>query len=734
MYETILPILLALPLVLYFWQTPIALVAGTFQKVLANPQASELLRFIFLGTVVEAGRQLGQLVYDYTGSLFVVRAEFGTGDFAYDWVTCYMDSQRVWHESRSFKVVARNAALRPKHGAIAGKALLGATDGHPDPVYEPAQASPALFRWKGYWISVNKPTAGYAHYDTGNEVGGKLVISILGGKRQVLDDFVNAAREYYIESRFLPRRVNPDLDKEPSGALMSAEFKQSDSSYEWMLAYLRSANVNALQRGMHFTISTKQSDVAWGEPGTPDKHAVRFMPAHATQQQFLFRRPNTGRSTWLQVVVKPGDLNWSTNAYVGGAVSIILHTTDRSVLADLIETARQTYLEHGVSRVNVHLADNRGEWAKTVSKSRRPMSTLILPIDVKEMLLHDAREFLDSEQWYNEAGIPHRRGYLLYGEPGTGKSSTIHALAGELGLEIYFVSLANPGIDDYTLAKLISDTPARCILLIEDIDCAFPSRDADADEDDDPALEQPLFDKDGKSMPRNSSGPTLPKSNVTLSGLLNVLDSVSSEEGRLMFATTNHIENLDSALIRAGRMDVKIQYRLADVSQLEAVFMRFFPLEHSSSPDVEFADPGQQHPSSRPAPYTSPQLAEFATAFAKAVPAHTYSIAQIQGYLLTKKCDPVGALEGVHAWLVGQEEERRAMAELKAKRKEERRRRREQREREAKEREAKAKLAEQLDSEGPVLPVLVNGGKVNGIHSDAKEHGVDDGLGNEGHV
>ena len=116
------------------------------------------------------------------------------------------------------------------------------------------------------------------------------------------------------------------------------------------------------------------------------------------------------------------------------------------------------------------------------------MSTLILPSDVKEMLLKDAREFLDSEAWYNEAGIPHRRGYLLCassssfsllllvliiyraltdGEPGTGKSSTIHALAGELGLEIYFVSLANPGIDDYTLAKLISDTPARCILLIE---------------------------------------------------------------------------------------------------------------------------------------------------------------------------------------------------------------------------------------------------------------------------
>lgn len=120
-------------------------------------------------------------------------------------------------------------------------------------------------------------------------------------------------------------------------------------------------------------------------------------------------------------------------------------------------------------------------------------------------------------------------------------------------------------VDDYSLGKLISDTPSRSILLLEDIDCAFPSR-----EDDDA---EPEFDQNGNPIPPQLQPP---RSQVTLSGLLNVLDSVASEEGRVTFATvscsilgislkalilinvqTNHIEQLDPALIRAGRMDVK---------------------------------------------------------------------------------------------------------------------------------------------------------------------------------
>src|SRR5882762_9232801 len=70
-------------------------------------------------------------------------------------------------------------------------------------------------------------------------------------------------------------------------------------------------------------------------------------------------------------------------------------------------------------------------------------------------------------------GIPFRRGYLLYGAPGSGKTSMIHSLAGELGLDVYVVSLSRSGLDDTALSELISDLPERCIALMEDIDAAF---------------------------------------------------------------------------------------------------------------------------------------------------------------------------------------------------------------------------------------------------------------------
>lgn len=99
-------------------------------------------------------------------------------------------------------------------------------------------------------------------------------------------------------------------------------------------------------------------------------------------------------------------------------------------------------------------------WTDVKRKARRPVESIVLRNGVLDSLLREAREFISSEEWYNKAGIPHRIGFLLYGPPGTGKSrscfrvcfsrnsldvtgSTIYALAGELGFEIYSLSLAS---------------------------------------------------------------------------------------------------------------------------------------------------------------------------------------------------------------------------------------------------------------------------------------------------
>ena len=63
------------------------------------------------------------------------------------------------------------------------------------------------------------------------------------------------------------------------------------------------------------------------------------------------------------------------------------------------------------------------EWSLAGSRPKRPLSSVVLDKGVKEHILADAKEFMESEKWYAERGIPWRRGYLLHGFPGTGKTS-----------------------------------------------------------------------------------------------------------------------------------------------------------------------------------------------------------------------------------------------------------------------------------------------------------------------
>jgi chaperone BCS1 len=73
-------------------------------------------------------------------------------------------------------------------------------------------------------------------------------------------------------------------------------------------------------------------------------------------------------------------------------------------------------------------------------------------------------------------GVPYRRGYLLFGPPGTGKTSFVQAIAGALKLNLCYVNLSNDEIDDDNLNRLLSEAPERSIILMEDVDAMFKDR------------------------------------------------------------------------------------------------------------------------------------------------------------------------------------------------------------------------------------------------------------------
>ena len=198
-------------------------------------------------------------------------------------------------------------------------------------------------------------------------------------------------------------------------------------------------------------------------------------------------------------------------------------------------------------------------WRQAVRRFPRDLNTVFMDQGQKEALVQDVERFLRSAKWYKDRGIPYRRGYLLTGPPGTGKTSLVFALASYLGFSVHFLNLASVHGDD-SLSMAFSSVRKDSILLLEDVDAAEVSRQK-TDEDD--------------------------VGCVSLSGLLNTIDGVASQEGRIVVMTTNHPDRLDTALKRPGRVDYHIPLEPLRAVELQSMFDHFYPFSGISLRDVE---------------------------------------------------------------------------------------------------------------------------------------------------
>ena len=148
------------------------------------------------------------------------------------------------------------------------------------------------------------------------------------------------------------------------------------------------------------------------------------------------------------------------------------------------------------------------------------------------LLKNDFYEFWQREQWLRDRNLPFRRGYLLHGGPGNGKSTAIRAMMTSRSLSAYTIRLFEPHTSDSDLDDLfdeaLSQRPAMVIL--EDLDRAFP--------------------RDGE-----------PRTQVSLQALLNALDGVATGEGLVVVATANTPAALDVAILRRpGRFDRAVHF------------------------------------------------------------------------------------------------------------------------------------------------------------------------------
>ncbi|GAD96758.1 mitochondrial chaperone BCS1, putative [Paecilomyces variotii No. 5] len=345
--------------------------------------------------------------------------------------------------------------------------------------------------------------------------------------------------------------------------LVDVEISIKDDSYAWFLHWMtlyqqsqlngaRSAATNSgfmesllqkLTPGMrHLSIQTQKVEHSNGAihthftliPG-PGKHVLRYKNA------FIFvNRVRESKSRDHQTG-RP----WET-------VTLTTLYSHRHIFEDLFTEAHAYAAKSHEGKTSIYNSWG-AEWRQFGQPRRkRPIESVILDKGVKERIVADVKDFMGSHQWYYDRGIPYRRGYLLYGPPGSGKSSFIQALAGELDYDIAILNLSERGLTDDRLNHLLTIIPNRTLVLLEDVDAAFSNRRVQTDSD-------------------GYRG-----ANVTFSGLLNALDGVASAEERIIFLTTNHVERLDEALVRPGRVDMTVRFGEATRYQVGCLWDRFY--------------------------------------------------------------------------------------------------------------------------------------------------------------
>lgn len=328
------------------------------------------------------------------------------------------------------------------------------------------------------------------------------------------------------------------------------DVQSTDEAYHWLMMWLDSQPYGRKSR----RVSIKDVTVKGGD--------TKQMLVPARGEHWFFYK---GRPLWLS---RNNDNNTTPPAGNSGggvgamaamfstpreSISIRMVGRKRSVVNALVAEAKALYEISTENKLKVY-SHQWGDWTHKL-KPKRPIESVYLP-EAAEGLIADMRAFITSEPWYRAMGIPHRRGYLFYGPAGTGKSCSAEAIAGELDIPIYTLNLG--GMSDASLEKAITDieNDEPIVLLLEDIDTVTVS----------------------SKRPETSNTPGQAQPILSLGTLLNMLDGLRAADNVLLIMTTNYPEKLDPALTRAGRVDMKVEFGMASVGQVELAVQRFLPI------------------------------------------------------------------------------------------------------------------------------------------------------------
>ena len=228
---------------------------------------------------------------------------------------------------------------------------------------------------------------------------------------------------------------------------------------------------------------------------------------------------------------------------------------------------------------------------KTIFETNRNFDNLFF--DQKDLLLKKVDKFLNGKEWYDERGIPYNLGIMLYGDPGCGKTSFIKSLLNYLDCKKekrvhgIYVNL-DDDFDLDTLENVITQEKigdfkipiSNRLYIFEDIDCMGDVvKDRDIQDPSEKKMEDLLkaaMNNQGNKLPDNENTTSGSKKKNSLSKILNIFDGLIESPGRITIFTTNKLDVLDKALIRPGRVDIKINFTKCSCQMAIDIINKFY--------------------------------------------------------------------------------------------------------------------------------------------------------------